>query len=84
MIPIVSVCQRGATVAGSIAQKQEGKKRTGAVHVGLDEDIDAADSIQLDFHILVLVPVAHEGHVVSAGVVVLGVPCIMVNVVADE
>lgn len=43
-------------------------RRTSTMDVGLDEDVDAADAIQIDFFILVLPPVAHFRHIRTASV----------------
>ena len=40
---------------------------TGAVHVGLDEDADAADSVELHLLVLVEVAVAEGRHVLAVG-----------------
>jgi hypothetical protein len=39
----------------------------GAVHVGFDDDVDAADAVEGDFFVFVGSPVAHEGHVFAVG-----------------
>jgi hypothetical protein len=37
------------------------------VHVGLDEDADAADAVELHLFVLVEVAVAKAGHVLAVG-----------------
>ena len=44
---------------------------TGAVNIGLDQNVDTTDAVQWDFNVLVLTPIAHLGHVCAAGVVLL-------------
>ena len=39
------------------------------MHVSLDEDVDAADAVELDLLVLVVAPVAELDEVCSAGVV---------------
>ncbi len=37
--------------------------------IGLDENVDTANAVELDLLVLVVPPVAHPGHVGSAGIV---------------
>ena len=39
------------------------------MHIGFDEDIDAADAVEGDLDVLVAPPVAHERHVGARGFV---------------
>jgi len=48
------------------------------MHVGLDNDVDAADAVQLNLLVLVVPPVAHPGHVGPPGVELL-VACVEVS-----
>lgn len=41
------------------------------MNCGFDKDVHASNSVQSNFLVLVLSPVAHPGHVRSAGVVLL-------------
>ena len=41
------------------------------MHVGLDKNTDAANTIELNLLVLISAPVTHLGHVVAAGLVLL-------------
>ena len=39
------------------------------MHIRFHEDVDAADAVEGDFHVVVLTPVAHQRHVGAVGFV---------------
>lgn len=45
-----------------------GEVNAGSMHVCLDDDIDATDTVEMDFFVLVLAPVAHADEVFALGV----------------
>lgn len=42
-----------------------------SVHVGFDDDVDAADTVEGDFFVLIFAPVAHLTHVFALGLELL-------------
>ena len=60
---------REALGFGLVFKGVAGEVDAGAMHVGFDEDVDAADAVELDFFVFVLTPVAHACHVGAVGAV---------------
>jgi hypothetical protein len=50
---------------GLILKRIRGEIDAGAMHIRLNEDIDAADAVERHLLVLVGVPVAHDGHVLA-------------------
>lgn len=62
----VDACRR---LENSLSNRSS--SRTCAVHIGLDEDVDATNAVKLHLLVLVLPPVSHADQVCAAGVVFL-------------